>query len=101
MAEPVTFTIPNANVVSIWSLAKLRAGDLASAAKGFGFVTSVAPSGLTAGPAFAHATLARIHAQLGNKDEARKQYQKFFAMWKDADPDVPLLVQAREEFKKL
>ena len=101
MAEPMTFTIPNTNVVSIWSLAKLRAGDLASAAKGFGFVTSVAPSGLTAGPAFAHATLARLHAQLGNKDEARKQYQKFFEMWKDADPDVPLLVQAREEFKKL
>jgi tetratricopeptide (TPR) repeat protein len=100
-AEPVTFSARDVSVVSILSLAKLRAGDLAGAAKGLTFVISVPINQPTAGPAFAHATLARIHAQLGNKDEARKLYQKFFEMWKDADPDVPLLVQARAEFAKL
>jgi hypothetical protein len=38
---------------------------------------------------------------MGNREEARKFYEKFFELWKDADPDVPLLVQAREEFKKM
>jgi hypothetical protein len=38
---------------------------------------------------------------MGQKDEARKNYQKLFEIWKDADPDLPLLVQARQEFDKL
>ena len=42
-----------------------------------------------------------MQLQLGQKDEARKSYQKFFELFKDADPDLPLLVQAREEFGKL
>ena len=101
MAEPIAFTAPNANVVSIWSLAKLRAGDLPAAAKGFAFVTSVTPSGLNAGPAFARVMLARVQAAMGNRDEARKLYEQFFESWKDADADVPLLVQARDEYGKL
>lgn len=32
---------------------------------------------------------------------ARRAYQDFFALWKDADPGVPLLQQARDEYKKL
>ena len=46
-------------------------------------------------------SLARVQVELGQKDEARKSYQKFFDLWKDADPDVPLLIQAREEFVRL
>ena len=38
---------------------------------------------------------------MGKTDEARKSYQKFFELFKDADPDLPLLVKAREEFSKL
>ena len=33
--------------------------------------------------------------------EARKSYQKCFDIFKDADPDLPLLLQGREEFAKL
>ena len=32
---------------------------------------------------------------------ARKSYQDFLAIWKDADPDIPILVQARREYAKL
>jgi hypothetical protein len=32
---------------------------------------------------------------------ARKAYQDFLALWKDADPDVPVLQQARAEYAKL
>ena len=50
---------------------------------------------------YVHAMLARVQSQMGKKDEARKNYQKFFELFKDADPDLPLLVQARDEFAKL
>ncbi len=33
--------------------------------------------------------------------DARAAYERFFKLWKDADADVPLLVQARREFEKL
>jgi eukaryotic-like serine/threonine-protein kinase len=37
----------------------------------------------------------------GDKAAARKAYQDFFALWKDADPDLPVLVQARKEYESL
>jgi tetratricopeptide (TPR) repeat protein len=48
-----------------------------------------------------HVWLARTHARAGHADEARKAYEKFLQLWKDADPDVPLLIQAMAEYKKL
>ena len=43
----------------------------------------------------------RAYAETGRKDEARKAYQAFFDFWKNADPEIPLLVEARAEFAKL
>jgi hypothetical protein len=43
----------------------------------------------------------RAYALAGDLSKARKFYQDFLAMWKDADPDVPILVQARQEYAKL
>lgn len=31
----------------------------------------------------------------------RGSYQDFFAAWKDADPDLPVLVEAKQEYAKL
>ncbi len=45
--------------------------------------------------------LARAYAMTGNKDEAKKAYQAFFATWKNADPDLPQLVAAKKEFAAL
>jgi eukaryotic-like serine/threonine-protein kinase len=33
--------------------------------------------------------------------EARTAYQDFFALWKDADPDIPILKEAKAEYAKL
>jgi len=33
--------------------------------------------------------------------KARTAYQDFFALWKDADPDIPILKQAKAEYAKL
>jgi hypothetical protein len=37
----------------------------------------------------------------GDTAGARKSYQDFFALWKDADSDLPPLVQAKKEYEQL
>jgi serine/threonine protein kinase/tetratricopeptide (TPR) repeat protein len=49
----------------------------------------------------AHLTLARASAMQGDTAQARKSYQEFFTLWKDADPDIPILVEAKKEFARL
>ncbi len=49
----------------------------------------------------AHLGLARARALSGDTAAARTAYQDFFALWKDADPDIPLLKQAKAEYEKL
>lgn len=44
---------------------------------------------------------ARAAALSGDTTKARKAYQDFFALWKDADPDLHLLQEARREYEKL
>lgn len=43
----------------------------------------------------------RAYALQGDTAKARKAYQDFFAMWKDADPDIPVLIAAKAEYAKL
>jgi tetratricopeptide (TPR) repeat protein len=45
--------------------------------------------------------LARANALAGDLAHSRRAYQDFFALWKDADPDIPLLQQAQAEYAKL
>ena len=51
--------------------------------------------------ALAHVALARAYILTGNTANARTAYQDFFALWKDADPDIPILKQAKAEYAKL
>jgi eukaryotic-like serine/threonine-protein kinase len=43
----------------------------------------------------------RAYALMGNAAQARTAYQDFFTVWKDADPDIPALKQAKAEYAKL
>jgi eukaryotic-like serine/threonine-protein kinase len=45
--------------------------------------------------------LARAAALSGDVAKSRRAYQDFLALWKDADPDVPILIQAKAEYAKL
>ena len=45
--------------------------------------------------------LARAAALAGDMPTSRRAYQDFLALWKDADPDVPILIRARGEYAKL
>jgi predicted Zn-dependent protease len=45
--------------------------------------------------------VARASALMGDHEKARTAYEAFFARWNDADPDIPILRSARDEFAKL
>ena len=49
----------------------------------------------------AHLGLARAHALAGDTAGARRAYQDFLALWKDADPDIPILLEAKAEYAQL
>ena len=51
--------------------------------------------------ALAHLQLGRAFVLSGDTNKAKPAYQEFLALWKDADPDVPILRQAKAEYGKL
>ena len=51
--------------------------------------------------ALAHLGLARAYALSGDTVKAKSAYQDFVALWKDADPDIPVLIAAKSEYAKL
>ena len=51
--------------------------------------------------ALAHLQLGRAYVVSGDRIKARSAYQDFLAIWKDADPDIPILKQAKAEYAKL
>jgi tetratricopeptide (TPR) repeat protein/predicted Ser/Thr protein kinase len=51
--------------------------------------------------ALAHLGLARAYAVQGDTAKAGTAYQDFFALWKDADPEIPILKEAKAEYAKL
>jgi serine/threonine protein kinase/tetratricopeptide (TPR) repeat protein len=51
--------------------------------------------------ALARLQLARALASSGDRAKGKTAYQEFFNLWKDADPDIPILAQAKAEYAKL
>jgi tetratricopeptide (TPR) repeat protein/tRNA A-37 threonylcarbamoyl transferase component Bud32 len=51
--------------------------------------------------ALAHLQIGRAYAMAGQSAQAKAAYQDFFAIWKDADHDIPILQQAKTEYAKL
>jgi len=88
--------------IYVRGIAYLAAGDGANAAREFikiplhaGLVVSD-PIG-----ALAHLWLGRAYALQHRTRDAKVAYDEFFKLWRDADPDVPILLQARAEFALL
>jgi hypothetical protein len=59
-------------------------------------IVSIDPIG-----ALAHLQLGRALALSGDKSKAKTAYQDFLNLWKEADPDIPILQQAKVEYAKL
>jgi serine/threonine protein kinase len=51
--------------------------------------------------ALAHLQIGRAYAMQGDTSKAKGAYQDFLTLWKDADPDIPVLIAAKSEFAKL
>ncbi len=51
--------------------------------------------------ALVHLQLGRAYAMAGDTAKAKSAYQDLFLLWKDADPDIPILKEAKAEYGKL
>jgi tetratricopeptide (TPR) repeat protein len=51
--------------------------------------------------ALSHLGLARASVLTGDTAKARKEYQDFLAMWKDADADLPVVIEAKKEYEQV
>ncbi len=92
-----------ANTESLYTRASayLMAGNGADAAKEFQAVLNL-KNASPADPLMSAAQLGLARAYvLSDKNKARTAYQDFLALWKDADPDLPLLKEAKAEYAKL
>ena len=54
-----------------------------------------------AGHSLAKLGLGRAYVMTGDAAKARGAYQDFLTLWKDADPDIPILKEAKAEYAKL
>jgi tetratricopeptide (TPR) repeat protein len=51
--------------------------------------------------ALSYLGLGRAYAMAGNQGAAKKAYETFFAEWKNADADLPVMADARKEYAQL
>jgi predicted Zn-dependent protease len=83
-------------------LAYLKAGKGAEAAAEFEKIAGArGPDPLWTGRALAYLQLGRAYSLAGEAVKSHKAYEDFLNLWKDADPDIPILKQARAEYAKL
>lgn len=98
----VTLSFTELYPAYIRGLAYLESGDGRSAAGEFqklidnpGFCGDFITSPL------ARLQLGRAQTLMGDNASARKSYEEFLSIWKDADPDIPIYRQAKVEYAKL
>jgi hypothetical protein len=51
--------------------------------------------------AMAYLGLGRAYVLAGDTSKSKIAYQNFLALWKDADPDIPILKEAKSEYAAL
>lgn len=101
MKKAETLDRSNAEVRYTQASALLAAGRAGDAAQEFRAVLKLKSYAFT-DPSLPLAQLGLARALISSdKAAARSAYQDFFALWKDADPDIPILKQAKLEYSKL
>jgi serine/threonine protein kinase/tetratricopeptide (TPR) repeat protein len=102
LGEPPPFQIGTLYPAYIRGQAQLMAHNGAAAAVEFqklmdhrGIVLDFVAGSL------AHLQLGRAYAMAGDTAKAKSAYQDFLTLWKDADPDIPILKEAKAEYAKL
>jgi tetratricopeptide (TPR) repeat protein len=86
------------NALFVAGIAALRLQRWDDAVRAFESLSGYGPkAGLSTAIGVSYVWLGRAHAAAGRAAQARAAYEQAFALWKDADPDLPLLVEARKE----
>lgn len=102
LRKSIPYDLRDTEVPAMRARAFLAARQFALAEAEFRKVIDHRTAGvLSANGALAHLGIARARALAGNLAGSREAYEQFFAIWKDAEPDVPVLRQAKEEYAKL
>ncbi len=93
---------PGITAMYVRARAHLAAGDPTRATAAFQKCATT-PAGDVASPARAYCLvgLARARSAAGDADGSRKAYEEFLTLWKDADPEVPILKAAKAEYAKV
>ena len=93
---------PALRPIYVRGIAYLRAGAAREAVEEFQRILDH-PGSAPESPlhALAHVQQARAYALAGDLAKARQGYQDFLALWKGADPDVPILQAARTEYERI
>ena len=92
----------NSGVLYARGLTYLRSGQGADAMQSFQKILDLrAVQPVDPLSSIAHLGLAHAYAAQGDLQHARLAYQDFLALWKDADPDLPLLKQAKDEYARV
>ena len=102
LGEPQQLQLGTMYPVYIRGQAQLMAHDGAAAA--VEFQKFLDHKGITLNfplGALAHLQIARAYALSGDTAKAKSAYNDFFTLWKDADPDIPILIAAKSEAAKL
>jgi hypothetical protein len=95
-------SLPNLYSAYLGGLAQLRAGDGRAAAAEFQTILDhPGLVGISALEPIARVQLARAQHVAGDVAAARASYEEFLTLWKDADDDLPIYREAREEYRRL
>jgi predicted Zn-dependent protease len=100
--EPATpYQMASYDILTLRGEAYLRAGQAARAAATYQELLD--HPGISFGPGYplARLGLARAEAAMGNVDASRSEYRHLLDDWKDADPDLPVLLKAKAELARL
>jgi len=81
------------------ALAYYRSGDLDKSLLEYERITSLTSGRLDRGELYAKSfyMLGKIYEQLGETTKAKENYEKFLDLWKDADPGIPEIEEARKK----
>jgi eukaryotic-like serine/threonine-protein kinase len=98
----MVYSRANTGMLYLRGLAYLKLGQAGDAVQAFQKILDLrGVSPFDPAITLANVGLARAYAAQGNKAQSRISYQNFLADWKNADPDVPILREAKAEYAKL
>ena len=98
----MVYSRANTGMLYLRGLAYLKLGQGGDAAQAFQKVLDLRGiSPFDPVISLANLGLGRAQAAQGDQAHSRIAYQNFLALWKDADPDIPILKEAKAEYEKL